>query len=58
MARNLRDIGVKEILIEGRVYSPRSSNSLSKLENEIELFSDDYYSQLVYPNIALLTAKA
>jgi hypothetical protein len=57
-AQRLHEACIKEILIEGRIYSARSTNTLAKLENEVELFSDFYEAEyLPVPNVALLKAR-
>ena len=60
MSREFHNVGVKEILIEGRVVSPRTTNALGRLENEVALFSDQYEQQPTpydLPNIAYLRAR-
>jgi hypothetical protein len=53
----LHETGVKEILIEGRVASARTSNSLGRLDLEMALMADHYTAEVVMPNIALLKAR-
>lgn len=57
VAFKLRYFGVKEILVEGRVVSPRSNNALKSLDDEVAMLSDSYEVVAGAFNCSYLRAK-
>jgi len=53
----LASLGVREIFIEGRIYSDRSTNALAKLETELRLFAAEYDSSFLTDTIGYLTLR-
>lgn len=52
----LRRVGVKEVLIEGRVKTKNATNALSSIEDEISLASESFALARRYKNVAYLRA--
>ena len=56
-SQRVKQVGVRKILVEGRIYSKRSTNALASLDEEVALFYQDYEIALLGNNLALLEAR-